>query len=305
MSTSWLQRKLTSRNGLARKAARALLAVPKQARVWKANREMLAATPAVLANSFPKSGTHLLAQVIDGLPDRVNYGAFLGSEISSFQFRERSPQSTCRFIRRFVPGEVVRGHLFFDPGYAKELKDRHAVHYFIYRDPRDVVVSEAHYLREMNRWHRLHRYFRRTASLEEAISLAINGLDPPVAGIDYPNIAERFARYEGWLDCNDCLSVRFEDLRSDRQGEIIRAMAEFYAARCAHAGDTAAWAEAMQANIAPHKSHTFRSGEKSAWQREFSAAHRRRFDEVAGDLLIRLGYESNHDWVASHVAESV
>ena len=68
----------------------------------------------------------------------------------------------------------------------QQLADGNVVHYFIYRDPRDVVVSEAHYLRDMNRWHRLTPYFRKFESIDDAIMLSINGLEPPVAGIDYP-----------------------------------------------------------------------------------------------------------------------
>jgi hypothetical protein len=135
----------------------------------------------------------LLLQLIEGLPDRVNYGAFLASMTSSFQFRERSVESTRRYIRRFVPGEIVRGHLFFHELYSKELRSRNAVHFFIYRDPRSVVLSEAHYLREMNRWHRLHPYFRRL-SIDDAITLSITGFDPPIPGIEYPNIADRFCQ---------------------------------------------------------------------------------------------------------------
>ena len=105
--------------------------------------DQLAAQPPVLANSFPKSGTHLLVQIVEGLPDRTNYGTFLASNTSSFQLRERSPENTCGFIRGFVPGEIVRGHLYYDPAYAEELNRRRTVNYFVYRDPRDVVVSEA------------------------------------------------------------------------------------------------------------------------------------------------------------------
>src|SRR4249919_1382580 len=110
MST-WLQDGLSSRNGFVRKGSRALLAVPKWLRSWSVDDKTLAARPPVLANSFPKSGTHLLVQILEGLPDRLNYGAFLGSETSSFQLRERSAGNTCNFIHGFVPGEIIRGHL--------------------------------------------------------------------------------------------------------------------------------------------------------------------------------------------------
>ena len=98
-----------------------MLAVPKWLASIQVRSENLAARPPVLANSFPKSGTHLLVQIIEGLPDRLNFGAFLGSETSSFQLRERSPENTCRFIRGFVPGEIVRGHLYYAPLHAEEL----------------------------------------------------------------------------------------------------------------------------------------------------------------------------------------
>jgi Sulfotransferase domain len=295
---------LTSRNGFVRKGARALLAIPKWVDAWRADRDDFLTRPPVLANSFPKSGTHLLAQIVEGLPDRANFGAFLGSEISSFRFHERTAENTCRFINGFVPGEIVRGHLFFDPRFAVELAKRNTVHYFIYRDPRDVVVSEAHYLREMNRWHRLAPHFRRLPSIEEAVMLSINGFDPPRPGIDYPNIAARFARYRGWLDCDDCLAFRFEDLRSGRQAALMRELAEFYARRCGGKLDVDRCVESMAASIAPEKSHTFRSGKKSGWQREFTAEHCRRFNELAGNLLIELGYEPDHDWAKSPVATS-
>lgn len=299
----WLHDALSSRNGFVRKGARAVLYFPKWFQSLRTTCEALAARPSVLANSFPKSGTHLLVQILEGLPDRVNYGAFLGSETSSFQLKERSAENTCRFIRGFVPGEIIRGHLYYEPLYAEELARRHAVNYFIYRDPRDVVVSEAHYLREMNRWHRLHPHFRKAASIQDAIMISINGLDPPVPGINYPNIAARFARYVGWLERDDCLSIQFEDLVSERQPEMIRRIAEFYAPRTGTPFDVDATVATMSTLIAPQKSHTFRSGKKAGWEREFTPAHRARFAELAGELLVRLGYEPDLRWASAAPAD--
>jgi hypothetical protein len=293
--SGFLRRGLSHRSGIVRKGTIALLAVPKWVHGRWHKREQLTALPPVFVNSFPKSGTHLLLQIAEGLPGRVNYGAFLASMTSSFQFRERSANGTCRFIQSFVPGEVVRGHLFFEPQYARGLAERNVVHYFIYRDPRSVVVSEAHYLKEMNRWHRLHTYFHRL-SIEDAIALSITGLDPAPSGIYYPNIAQRFARYQGWLHHDDCLPIRFEDLVSEAQGGVIQQMAELYARHSGGQLDTDGCIRVMSAAIAPHRSHTFRSGKKSAWQSEFTAEHRRLFDKVAGDLLIELGYERDHGW---------
>ena len=140
--------------------------------------------------------------------------------------------------------------------------------------------------------------------MEDAIRLSITGLDPPVPGIPYPNIAARFARYQGWLEREDCLPIRFEDLVSERQPEVIRQAAEFFTRRSGIAVDVEACVRSMSAHIAPHKSHTFRSGKKSGWEREFTPALRKRFADVAGELLVRLGYESSFDWAKSEAAST-
>jgi hypothetical protein len=297
-----LSKLLSNKSGIVRKSAAAALRAPRWWRRRTASAQDYFATPPVLADSFPKSGTHLVNQIVDGLPGCINYGAFLASMTSSFRFRERPAEDVCRYIRGIVPGEIVRAHLFYEPQFAAELERKNVVHFFVYRDPRDIVVSEAHYLREMNRWHRLHRPFAALASMEEAISQSITGFDPPIPGIDYPNIAERFARYAGWLACSDCLTIRFEELVSDQQPAVIRRMAEFYSQRCAVPIDVETCAAQMASCVAPHKSHTFRSGKKAGWAREFTSEHRQLFDQVAGDLLIKLGYESSHDWAATPVA---
>jgi hypothetical protein len=302
---SKLSRGLSSKYGVVRKGAIGVLATSKWLKSWTIDPDDYLATPPVLANSFPKSGTHLLFQIVDGLPNLTNYGSFLASMTSSFRFRERSSENASHFISRFAPGEIVRGHLFYHLQNAADLRAKNVVHYFAFRDPRDVVVSEAHYLREMNPWHRLAPYFRKVASIDEAIMLSITGFDPPVSEIDYPNIAARFARYAGWLGHDECLAVRFEDLASESRPAVIRRMAEFYAAHCRSRIDIEACIAAMTASIAPERSHTFRSGKKAGWRKEFTAKHRRVFDQLAGKLLLDLGYESNHDWVQSPAVHSM
>jgi hypothetical protein len=265
--------------------------VPKYYHAARADDRDFARRPPVFANSFPKSGTHLLDQLVAGLPGRIEYGSFLSSMTSSFQFRERTDQSVAGCIGRFAPGEIIRGHLFYQPSYERWLRERRTVHYFIYRDPRAVVVSEAHYLREMNRWHRLHPYFRELPSINEAIALSIAGFDPPIAGLYYPNIAERFARYEGWLDAENCLPIRYEDLMSERRSGIVRTMVQFYAERTADAIDAESCVAQMLANVLPQKSHTFRSGKAAGWREAFQPQHHALFSRVTGDLLERTGYE--------------
>jgi hypothetical protein len=48
--------------------------------------------------------------------------------------------------------------------------------------------------------------------------------------------------------------------------------------------------------IRPKKSHTFRSGKTGGWKQYFMDDHKSLFKDVAGDLLVKLGYEENNNW---------
>lgn len=289
-----LQNALHHKNPFVRKASMKLLGGVKRA-LPRANEGDLAELPPAIANSFPKSGTHLLDQIVGALPGRVNYGEFLSSMTSSLTFRRRADADVAASLARSRPGEIVRAHLFYGDQTAAALRGVNAAHYFIYRDPRDVVVSEAHYLRTMNRWHRLHKVFKQTATVEDAVRLAITGL----AGRDdyfYPDIGERFRLYTPWIGNARCCAVRFEDLTGENAESEISRMAGFYAESAADQIDTAELAQVMRAAIAPEKSHTFRSGKRGGWREALTPELRRLFEETTNGLLVELGYEPNRDW---------
>ena len=185
-------------------------------------------TPPVIGNSIPKSGTHLLLQVIDAIPNLTNYGTFIASK-PAITFRERSKKSHLQMLRCIVPAEAIPAHIYYDTSYHEELIKKNSVVYFIYRDPRDVAISEAYYLTYSYRIHRLHRYYvKNLANMSERILAEILGITDPEFPCDFPNIADRFARYRGWLYSPDVFSVRFEDLVSRNRIETLQNMASFY-----------------------------------------------------------------------------
>jgi hypothetical protein len=296
MMRTLLEQSLHSRNGFVRKGAAMLLQAPKHVAWRQARPDDYMALPPVLANSFPKSGTHLLDQIVAALPGRRNYGAFLSSMTSSFRFRRRTDESTIDMIRRLAPGEIMRAHLFYADRYRQELDSLRVVHFFIYRDPRDVAVSEAHYYRTLNRWHRLHPAFRDAPSLESAVTLAIRGVERPDLGVYYPDIGKRFAHYEGWIGQPNVCSVKFEELTSDNRIGRLREMIAFALRGGQPAAVIDELTRASLANISPHNSHTFRSGKSNGWRDVFTDEHRAMFKQMAGEALIRQGYEATYDW---------
>jgi hypothetical protein len=284
------------KSGVFRKSSAFLKQIPRLLVRYSSAVSDYQSDPPILANSFPKSGTHLLLQILEALPDTVNYGSFIAS-MPTITFRERSKSAHLRLIKNIVPGEVLPAHLFFSPIYQQELNNKNCVHYFIYRDLRDVAISDAYYLTYMNPYHRMHKYFsKKCKTMEERISTAILGVTEQDFPYDYPNIAKRFARYRGWLLCPEVLSIKYEELVSERRISVLRKMVEHYFNSSRKNFQFEEVLETAIENIDPFKSHTYRKGRVGGWRDAFTDLHRSQMKAVAGDLLVGLGFEEDFNW---------
>ncbi|WP_369292740.1 sulfotransferase domain-containing protein [Nocardioides cremeus] len=252
----------------------------------------------LLVNSFPKSGTHLLSQIVGALPGTQDRGEFIAST-PSITMRRKPDSSTARRLSRTLDGEVVMGHLFWSEAASSVLQDQGIASYFIYRDPRDVVVSEARYLTYMNKWHRMSRSYRALPDDDERLMLSILGSRDGSALEDYPDIAARFSHYQGWISDPSTLSMRFEDLRGPALPETVKAIVVHYLERSSGPvlpAKVEAIAQDCMLAIDPRRSHTFRKSEPGGWREHFSSEHIEAFKQVAGDLLVRLNYERDLSW---------
>jgi hypothetical protein len=54
--------------------------------------------------------------------------------------------------------------------------------------------------------------------------------------------------------------------------------------------------DSVGASIDPGRSPTFRAGKMGEWRTHFTPAHKSMFKEVAGELLVKLGYEDGDNW---------
>lgn len=218
--------------------------------------------------------------------------------IASHPPLKRTPVPPTRIAKRIsalAPAEVCRAHIFHSPEAATGIARVNANHLFIYRDLRDVCVSEMFYLRYKAKWHHLHPHFRDAASERDALLLSINGL-PAASPIFYPNIHERWRLYRGWLSNNNCHAVRFESLVGEERFHTIRNILLHFqdpdvplSSRGA-SPDLSSLAQELCSAVNPHQSHTFRSGKTASWQRHFDRSLTSTFDDVAGESLSELGY---------------
>jgi hypothetical protein len=162
----------------------------------------------VLVNSLPKSGTHLLINIISQLYDVVDSGNFIVSN-TSFLGRRPGIEKNCTAIGKLFGSELAAAHLEFSNRYVETINSAAVSHFFIYRDPLAVFFSEYNYIKNMNRYHYLHRRLN-SRNEEEAIQLLLNG------GGSLVSAQERYESYVGWLDDPFTIAIRYEDLTGKR-----------------------------------------------------------------------------------------
>ncbi len=261
-----------------------------------------AGAPVLFANSFPKSGTHLLTQVMSGftrlgpavesgLPAVVVYDGFTG--------RRRALSEILVDLHRFKAGDIGYGHLHAYPQVVEILAGADFCAFFILRDPRDVVVSHVHYVAEMAPNHIHHRYYdERLTSFDERLSASITGVPAAAlsqaAGVELteglPDIRSRFEPFMGWLTQPAVLTLRYEDLMTDRPAALRRILDHAVQRGFPLRIDRDQAVARLEAAINPLRSPTFRSGQTGGWRKVFTEQHVRQFEQVSGDLLQQLGY---------------
>jgi hypothetical protein len=184
-------------------------------------------------------------------------------------------------------------HLFYNAEYANILRKQNYKTLFIYRDPRDQLVSFMFYMiKYQYLWTgaRGRSHDELITNLIETASFA--GNSPPARGI-----AGLYRSYLPWFNEPHVLAIRFEDIVGSQGGGsdegqlfMVRAVAE-------HLGLSVSDEKiATLANELFGGTVTFREGKIGSWKKHFSENHKKRFKEVAGQLLIDLGYESDLNW---------
>jgi sulfotransferase 6B1 len=252
--------------------------------------------PVLLGISFPKSGTHLLDQILLGFSNVAPYAKRVHSFYAEYEGesgKKRDPQQALHWLDSLRPRDVASAHLFARPEAVARVCTEKFAPYFIFRDPRDVVVSHVFYVTDMETRHVHHEYYQSLPDFDSRLKVSILGR--PDADIEFQNIADRFEPYLGWLDHPEVLTIHFEDLIHARAATLTShhgSPPQPYSA----SGSRQLILDSLETSINPTKSPTFRSGKTGEWKKHFTDEHKKIFKEAAGNLLIKLGYEMNNDW---------
>ena len=248
----------------------------------------------LFVNSVPKSGTHVLYHCFSNAPFLRDYDEFIAST-PSLPFRELKRQEVRKRLENIRSGELFRGHLFYHQEDASLLWQRQVLHLFVYRDPRDIVCSEAHYLAEMNKFHGMHGRFKMLTP-EKRLMLAINGCAAEVPA--YPDISARYARFTPWLSETNVYSIRFEELVGPQQAAMLDRLFDRLLQKmpAISAQLSVARLRALQ-DIRPENSHTYRKGGGvGIWAKQFTAEHKDALQGIGWRSSRQLGYEDDDRW---------
>lgn len=232
-------------------------------------------TQPIYVNSIMKCGTHLLIKCLELLTNRKGTNTY-GDKVTI----DKLPQ---------VDGNsILFYHVPFSDKAVEVLQRNNFKGIFIYRDPRDRVVSLAFFILLYKR-ELLEKY----------------GLKNNENLVHFPQLLTRLIKevktdynsYLPWMNSPLFHSLKFEDLvgpkaggKHVRQYEAIKKICDYLEIKKPH--------PLIESCIKKLYGQTwsFREGKIGSWKKYFTQEQIELFKKEAGDLLIELGYEKDQNW---------
>jgi hypothetical protein len=260
--------------------------------------------PRIYINTFPKSGTHLANLICAHLAHIQEPRHWLGSfNGNSWKSEWVAKDYLLRVIRGQPEGTWYQGHMGYDPRVEKAFDEMNVCMFFVYRDLRDVAVSQTYHIEHPDDdkcRHPNKALYKEMASHEDRLLAVINGVS------EFPGIIERWKLYASWLDVPWVLPVRYEDMRQRPEwvaekavNYVIERTTKAYDVRSVFFAETILNAinKAID-NLGTTKySASYRKGNVGDWQTEFTPKIKKAFKKADQDnWLERLGYTDETEW---------
>jgi hypothetical protein len=252
--------------------------------------------PPIFGNSKPKSGSHLLLQILSGFTKIMPYRYVEAEPVRTItkDGRRKTKEEIPAELRRVPEGVIGWGYVEATPENVSFLARAGRVNYFIYRDPRDLLVSQVFFATDMQEEHGMHDYYNSLPDIGARLKVAITGIDQD--GLHMVSVRQRYAGVFQWLEQKNVLSIRFEDLINNRDATLNAMLDEVERTGYPIPTPREQALSVLVESIQPSRSHTFRLGKTGSWREFFTEEHKKLFKDVAEDLVVRLGYEKNNNW---------
>lgn len=219
--------------------------------------------------SIPKCGTNLVEKCVYSLTGKT--GAYSGNPTITKETLHQNPEN------------ILVSHSYYSKKDADFVITNNLVGIFIYRDPRDHIISYIHYVKKTPS-HFLYAVFV-NKPFDELIYECIDMLPA-----EYTNRLQ-------WITCPAVYTTTFEKLiGAQGGGSDEQQVAEIKnIARHLNVPITDTKIKEIAQSLFGGTG-TFREGKIGSWKQYFTDDHKRYFKEHANQLLIDLGYEHDANW---------
>jgi len=254
-------------------------------------------------NGFPKSGLHFGQQFIKPLarlmpPGQLHPLPWVGSfQHHSWSEEWQLIEPQLYKLSRLLPGHYFKGHCAWREDIEHFMWFAGIAHVFIYRDLRDVAVSQAyHVLSDDDNWkHPAKDRYAALGSFDKVLEAVIIGLD------EWPGVMHRWEMYAPWLDVEWVFKFQYEDAL-ERPAEMAESLINYGLERIANifrlelvpnADSMETMTEAMVKSAIDNREQalTFRKGVAGEWRNEFTDEHIEIFKGTdTNNWIARLGY---------------
>jgi len=270
--------------------------------------------PRILINSLPKAGTNMVSKLFDlaglrwnhvCLDSRLIVGATpwvrLWRKASQGKGEEvmvgiGAPVSVPRRLvekhfEQLAPNHYIKAHVGYTTAIVRLAEKHGIVPVIIIRDPRDVIVSQVHYVLSARK-HFLHRAFSALGD-RERFDAAIDG--GMFGRVILESIRARCVSLDVWLQSPRSIVVRYEDLVGSRGGGSEESQRETVTKLFRGAGiaKTDEEIRSIAAELYGPGKRTFRKGKIGEGGSELTAAQLARMDEMLGDVYAQWGYSKS------------
>ena len=267
-----------------------------------------------LVNGLPKTGTHLarkILQLSDIQPHPFTLAAYhadqavvswdesqralLGQpiEIGALHPKPVHELLLRQTLRSIPPGQVFNGHCTHTPALSRLLKEENIQVVSIIRDPRDVVVSLAEYLKKHD-----HPQYR-NKSWNKGLATAIQGYaqihTSRVPSRQGRSWAEAWQAFLPWQDDDNSLVLRFEDLVGNKGGGSDAAQLKNITNILEFIGKPQLSADKICQDVFGG-TRTFHVGGMGRWKEKFSPENIELFKQAIGSILVQMNYASDDNW---------
>jgi hypothetical protein len=271
-----------------RLAAEMLSYLDRPCRLLVPQSERFIGNQALFTVTIPKAGTHLLFHLLD------EFGIAPGGP-----FRGQLAPRTYFFLAH------EHSHMLAEDFFAALANEPHGgIHHpffshpclFIYRNPMDIVVSEAFYYTQREKT-AVAYYFEDMTIAERCLRLIVD--DPLLR-----SIRKRAIGYAPWLRLKNVIPLSYEELVGERGGgSTVEQMRSIWSLQLKlHIPGKPA---SIGARMYTEQSATFRKGRIHGHKEYFGERHYQEFRALPQDFMREYGYEVDDDFGEGYVPRFV